>query len=119
MSTHGYIGYRDEKGNIKATYNHYDSDPVALGQDADIYIKDNGIEKFVRLIDCASIHGGFRCFPNEMFDNNEDFTVTNRKDFNDLNYVYIYDKKTGKLVEFYKAGELIKENKAMKFRIKV
>ena len=106
MSTRGHVGYRKEDGSIRATYNHFDSYPRELGINTGAYIKEKGIDRFCKLIDCACVYGGFRAFP-EHYDEDEDFTVTDRKNLNE-DYAYIYDSKTGELVEFYKWGKLQK-----------
>jgi len=103
MSTRGHIGFEDEVGDLFAVYNHHDSYPEGLLEDAKNFITDEGPEEFMAWVKRGAEFGGFRSFP-EHYDEPGNYVGETSPEALDNDYAYIFNFR-GKLSKVYKWGD--------------
>lgn len=105
MSTSAYIGVRYSDGSIMCRYTNYDGYPSHAARTVEEFIMVYGISEFENVIRAAVYE--FRQFPEQYtFEKTKRRTspIRHRQEFGMTDYAYLWDTRSGELVEYYCHG---------------
>jgi hypothetical protein len=116
MATRCHVGYIDN-GEMVAVYSHWDGYPSGALQSILSLVESQGIETLVSELERGRREGGIRSWSAggaETYGDMRDEASTNlwewavsEREHLDNDYAYIFDRKSGCLVETYRYGKKV------------